>query len=463
MTPQAVSEAALIGFLPEQRWYGAKSREIAHVGVIERVPLPLTSPLPDCAVALVEVRSEHGASEYYQLLLAERPSGERWRRSTIETSAGRTRYEGLADPLVARALVELIMAGAQLEGQSGTLELRPTEGAELPAGPLEHARVLGSEQSNSSLVFDERLILKLYRRLEAGLNPELELLRFLTLNAFPNIAPLRGSYQYAGAPIEATLGIVQDFVPSSIDGWSFALESLGGDPDEFVSRARQLGEVTGALHSVLASDAANPAFAPEEPSVESLGLLIASIEDEVMHLFHDLPDKLEILAPIRGRGEELREYIRGLSHTGSLGKLIRQHGDYHLGQVLWTGEDWVLLDFEGEPARSFAERRQKRSPLRDVAGMLRSFAYAAAAGPLLHQLEPPPDFELRLRASFIAGYLGRIDVGLMPSSDHAFERLLALFELEKAVYELRYELDNRPEWLAIPVAGIERLLGDPVA
>ncbi len=302
----------------------------------------------------------------------------------------------------------------------------------------------------------------MYRRLEAGINPELELLRFLTQRSFPHMAALRGSYSYIGAPLEATLGILQDFVPSRSDGWAFALEALARDPDEFVAHAGQLGAVTATLHTALGSDAANPSFAPEEPSLESLGLFIASNEEEVTPVFHELPDGVEALEPIRGRGEELREYVRGLSRTGSLGRLIRQHGDYHLGQVLWTGEGWVVLDFEGEPARSFADRRQKRSPLRDVAGMLRSFAYVSSAAVLLHGLVVPVDFEHRLRAVFLDGYLEHVDPSLIPT-DHALERLLALFELEKAIYELRYELDHRPDWLAVPVSGIERLLGDPVA
>lgn len=138
--------------------------------------------------------------------------------------------------------------------------------------------------------------------------------------------------------------------------------------------------------------------------------------------------------------------------------MIRHHGDYHLGQVLWTGEDWTVIDFEGEPARSLSERRQKRSPLRDVAGMLRSFAYAASAAPIALGLEAPPDFEERAREEFLAGYFAEVDANLLPAGDEAIERLLTVFELEKAVYELRYELDNRLDWIGIPVAGIERLL-----
>jgi trehalose synthase-fused probable maltokinase len=139
--------------------------------------------------------------------------------------------------------------------------------------------------------------------------------------------------------------------------------------------------------------------------------------------------------------------------------VIRHHGDYHLGQALWTkAEDWLILDFEGEPARSVPERRRKRSPLRDVAGMLRSFAYAASASQLQRGVAPPPRWEEECRASFLAGYLAAAEPSLLPASEQGIERLLTVFELEKAVYELRYELNNRPDWVGIPVAGILRML-----
>ena len=153
----------------------------------------------------------------------------------------------------------------------------------------------------------------------------------------------------------------------------------------------------------------------------------------------------------------MRERLRLWSQVGGIGRVIRHHGDFHLGQTIWADEDWVILDFEGEPARSLPERRRKRSPLRDVAGMLRSFAYAASAAQLLRGVEPPPGWEARARAEFLAGYRTTVDPNLVPSGS-SMEKLLAVFELEKAVYELRYELNNRPDWVKIPVAGIVRML-----
>jgi maltokinase len=173
-----------------------------------------------------------------------------------------------------------------------------------------------------------------------------------------------------------------------------------------------------------------------------------------------LPDDIEALDPIRGRGEEVRESLAALSHAGSVGKLIRTHGDLHLGQTLWAPEraDWALIDFEGEPARSLAERRRKRSPLRDVAGMMRSFAYAVSAVEILRGAVAPEGWEQRAREEFLKGYHETVDPSLLPSGESAFQRMLTVFELEKAVYELRYELNNRPEWIHIPVAGILRML-----
>ena len=171
----------------------------------------------------------------------------------------------------------------------------------------------------------------------------------------------------------------------------------------------------------------------------------------------------ERVAPIAGRGEEIRDRLQLLSHTGVGGKLIRHHGDFHLGQTLLSREgDWVILDFEGEPARPLLERRRKRSPLRDVAGMLRSFAYVASASELQREQGAPEGWEARAREAFMVAYLDAVEPALLPASEAGTEKLLQIFELEKAVYELRYELNNRPDWVGIPVRGILRLLEEPL-
>ena len=217
------------------------------------------------------------------------------------------------------------------------------------------------------------------------------------------------------------------------------------------------------MHTVLASDSSDPSFAPESPSLESLGLLTASVDEEIEQVFLALPDDIEALEPIRGRGEEIRDRLRQLTHAGTTGMTIRNHGDLHLGQTLLAGDEWVVLDFEGEPARSLTERRRKRSPLRDVAGMLRSFAYATSAAGLLRGSEAPPGWEESARREFLDGYLDTVDPSIVPAGQEQFDKLLSVFELEKAVYELRYELSMRPDWLSIPVAGVLRMLEAPVA
>jgi trehalose synthase-fused probable maltokinase len=191
--------------------------------------------------------------------------------------------------------------------------------------------------------------------------------------------------------------------------------------------------------------------------VESLALLTADVDEQIERLFVDLPES-EALAPLAGRGQDVRERLQMLSHIGAGGRVIRTHGDLHLGQTMLTDRGWVILDFEGEPARPLPERRLKRSPLRDVAGMLRSFSYAAAGVRILRGAEPPEDWEERARETYLEGYRERVDSALLPPGQQATDQLLAVFELEKAVYELRYELNNRPDWVGIPVAGIVRLL-----
>jgi predicted trehalose synthase len=346
-------------------------------------------------------------------------------------------------------------SGLTLQGAEGIAEFAPIEGFAGLGRELLEARSVGAEQSNTSVVFDDQHVLKLYRRLEAGINPELELLRFLTERGFEHIAALEGWGAHVGRPMDATLGILQQFVGGEGDGWDIVLAALRSDDggEAILPRLRVLGEVTAGLHNVLASEPHDPNFCPEEPSVEALSLLTASVDEEIGQLFLTLPEEADALAPIRGRGEEVRERLRLISSAANVGRVIRTHGDYHLGQVLSVGVGWVVLDFEGEPARSLTERRRKRSPLRDVAGMLRSFAYAASAA------DAPADWEVRARTEFLDGYMDTIDQRLIPYGE-AFDRVLAIFELEKAVYELRYELDNRPDWVGIPVAGILRLLAE---
>ncbi|HEY3775943.1 MAG TPA: hypothetical protein VGL69_23295 [Solirubrobacteraceae bacterium] len=448
----------IAAWLQEQRWYGSKSRGISALEIEEDVEISEDPPLQ---ILLAQARFATGAHELYQLpvsLLAADQVGER--PVIAAAGAGRSAVDAVSDPELARTLLGAMAAGLSAETDGGCMRFRHVESTgPLPVG--EAARPMGVEQSNSSTVFGEETVLKVFRRVEPGINPELEVLRFLTARDYPNIAPLRGWYEFAGRSLAATLGVAQRFLPGLRDGWELALDQIRTDPAVFITSLASLGRVTAQLHNALASDPGDPAFSPEEPSSEALALLVATIDEDIERIFVRLPDD-ERVAPILGRGQDVREHIAQRAQIGVGGRAIRTHGDYHLGQTLHRDthgdSEWVIIDFEGEPARPLFERRQKASPLRDVAGMLRSFAYATSAVAILHGQSAPGQFEDRARQTFLEQYFSTIEPALLPAGDAGVLNLLAVFELEKAVYELRYELDNRPDWLPIPVAGIARLL-----
>jgi maltokinase len=450
-----LDEQAFHDWIVEQRWFGSKARGVAHVAIAECVPL--REEPPQLALALVEARFGEGTHEIYQVPLGLRPAEEGWDQRVIAELEGNTVYDALADPACGRELLHRMRRSSEETVEDGTLRFRWAESAGAGLGGTVDVRPVGVEQSNSSIVFGESLILKAFRRVEPGVNPELELLRFLSGRGFPNIPSLAGWYEFEGRFIDATLGILQEYLAGARDGWELALEQIAADPDGLLDRLRELGQVTGELHAVLGSDNSSPDFAPDEPSQEALSLLTADVDEQIERIFLDLPET-EAVAPIAGRGQDVREKLQALSHISAGGRVIRTHGDYHLGQTMRSDRGWVILDFEGEPARPLPERRRKRSPLRDVAGMLRSFSYVTAGSRLLRGVEAPEDWEDRARDAFLEGYLDRVDPSLLPPGEAPTRQLLAVFELEKAVYELRYELNNRPAWVPIPVAGVVRLL-----
>jgi trehalose synthase-fused probable maltokinase len=450
----------IAAWVQDQRWYASKSRGISAFQVGEDVEISADPPL---RVLLGQARFATGAHELYQLPVSLLGADQVGERPVIASAGdGRSAVDAVCDPELARALLGAMAAELSIDTGDGCMRFRHVESTgPLPVG--EPARPIGVEQSNSSIVFGEETVLKVFRRVEPGINPELEVLRFLTARDYPNIAPLRGWYEFEGRSLAATLGVAQRFLPEVRDGWELALDQIRTDPAVFINSLGSLGRVTAHLHNALASDPGDPAFSAEEPSGEALALLVATIDEDVERIFVRLPDD-ERVAPIMGRGQDVREHVAQRAQLGVGGRAIRTHGDYHLGQTLHrqsSGPDdseWVIIDFEGEPARPLFERRQKASPLRDVAGMLRSFAYATSAVAILHGQPAPGQFEDRARQTFLEQYFSTIEPALLPAGDAAVLNLLAVFELEKAVYELRYELDNRPDWLPIPVAGIARLL-----
>ena len=449
-----IDEQALNDWIVEQRWFASKTRRVTQIEIVDRVTLRAESP--GLVLCLVEARFPAGTHETYQVPLGLRPAGE-WDTAVIMEADGWTVYDALADPAAGRELLHRMRSNSEFQSGQDEFIFRwaPTAGAGL--GGTVDVRPVGVEQSNSSIVFGDELIMKAFRKVEPGVNPELELLRFLTAHGFPHIASLAGWYEVEGRLIDATLGILQEFLAGARDGWELALDELASAPEQLLDRLEALGVVIGELHSALGSDNSDPAFAPDEPSMEALSILTADVDEQIERVFLDLPETTAT-EPILGRGQDVREKLSALSHVSAAGKVIRTHGDLHLGQTMLSERGWVVLDFEGEPARPLPERRLKRSPLRDVAGMLRSFSYATAGASLLRGVEAPTGWEQLARERFLSGYHRAVDSTLLPPGQQATEQLLAVFELEKAVYELRYELNNRPDWVAIPVAGILRLL-----
>src|SRR3954463_14467014 len=318
-----LEEGAFQEWIVAQRWFGSKAREVSHIEVSESVTL--REEVPQLALALVEARFGEGTHETYQVPLGLRPAAEGWSERVIGEADGWTMYDALADPATGRELLHRMRSGSQETIEEGTLRFRWAASAGAELGGTVDVRPVGVEQSNSSIVFGEALILKAFRRVEPGVNPELELLRFLSERDFPHIAPISGWFQYEGRLMDATLGVLQEYLAGAIDGWELALDALASDPEAFLGEARELGTVTGELHTALGSEASDPAFAPEQPSTEAISILTATIDEEIERIFVELPEE-EAIEPIRGRGQDVQERLQLLASVGAGGRVIRTHG-----------------------------------------------------------------------------------------------------------------------------------------
>jgi maltose alpha-D-glucosyltransferase / alpha-amylase len=469
----------LPALLPRQRWFGDKGRSIAAVS------------LRDCAafgdhawLVLVTVAFTDGADETYAIPLvidgADAPDALGVALELDGTTA--QACDAFHRPGFCAELLTAFERDAAMPTRSGGAVrfVRTDRYSSLRGNAPLAPRRLTTEQSNTSVAYGNQLILKALRRVKAGTNLDREVGSFLTLRAgFPHVPPLAGAIEYVSAAGEVTtLGVLQGFAPNQGDGWSWIVGHLRALPparvDElsapvFEELAR-LGAVTGALHGALASDAEDPDFAPEPIAAADVTAWISRITGDlgrtctaVRARLTDLPRELEADARALLAGEAiLRARAADLQALGAERCVkIRVHGDYHLGQTLRTETGFVLLDFEGEPDRPLAERRRKQSGLVDVAGMLRSLDYAAHAALSPASAPAGERWVQRASAAFVEGYLaevGRFPARLAPASRSALARALAVFELDKALYEVRYELDHRPAWLAIPVRGLARLL-----
>jgi trehalose synthase-fused probable maltokinase len=388
----------------------------------------------------------------------------------LRTAAGErgVLYESTADKAFAGELLNLLSLDRKIGGDWGELAGRRSAAFERirrGASSLD-PKVSRAEQSNSSVIYGDAFILKLFRRLESGQNPDLEIGAYLTERGFPHTPPFAGALEYRTPRGDCmTAGILQGFVPNEGDAWAYTLRELeasGGEPGRYLQTAALLGRRTAEMHVALASSEL-PDFAPEPLTYGYRRVLAERITAQAGQAFDtlarrlmDLPDqaKDEALQALPLRDAVLAR-CRVIADQPIRAMRTRHHGDYHLGQVLWTGSDFVIIDFEGEPLRPLRERRMKRSPIRDVAGMLRSFDYAA-------QTVFPGRAEAwtsQVSTRFLEEYREAArGASFLPPTHEEFETLLASYLIEKASYEVLYELNNRPGWVGIPLRGIERLL-----
>lgn len=289
--PHVLDDRGLREWIGRQRWYASKSRAITGIEIVENVSL---RDEPLLLLTLVQTRFATGTHELYQLLLTLEPATGRKQPPDDESAViavvdGCAVRDALADPPQAAELLRRIRGGDEIGTPDGCFSFHCADPG-MGIGEDPPARLMGVEQSNSSLVFDERLVLKVFRKLEPGVNPELEMLHFLTSHGFPNIAPLKGWYEYEGHALSATLGVAQTYFPNAVGGWELALDEIPSDPETFLGRLGTLGAVTAQMHNVLASDASDPAFSPEEPSQEALSLLTATVDEDIERIFVRLPD-----------------------------------------------------------------------------------------------------------------------------------------------------------------------------
>ena len=461
-------------FVIKQRWFGDKTRPIGSVGIAD----VMVAADGDDWFALTILELDAADSEplrYFVPVALVRGDAVDPTLATIAANGVIWRVgDAFRLPAFHAWLLDQAATAAELTGRFGEIvwHANPALATLLPTARVAATQLSTAEQSNTSVIFGDALMLKAFRRLAPGLNPDVEIGRYLATNtSFRNTPILAADAVYRAADgTEWSLAMIQSFEASVGDGWAFTLDAVtAADPGPiagYPAAARVLGERTGQLHTALARDDANKSFRPEPVTAAD----VASWEERLVAAVDGMlalsPSSVaeggpgEALRQLAARRDELVARAAGFRELVGTTK-IRVHGDYHLGQVLRTPtDDFILLDFEGEPARPLAERRQKSSPLKDVAGMLRSFAYAhGAALRAGAPAEALTAWEASARTAFLAGYRSQtVDRGgtFVPAEDDRFARALDAWELDKAVYELAYELNNRPDWVEIPLQALLR-------
>nr|WP_239394394.1 phosphotransferase [Frankia sp. CiP3] len=434
----------LTSWLPRQRWFAGKGRAWGGLRIIQDVRLSAL-----LRHLVIEVRyADHGLLDRYQVPLVTRPDAPYGHETfLLGKSADGLVYDGLHDPDGSAALLAFI------QGREPHGDLVPYTLEELATLP---AHAVGAEQSNTSIVYGDAYILKVFRRLWAGSNPDLEITRMLAGAGSPHVARPVSWLDGSLDGVTTTFAFMQEFLRSGTEGWRLALASVrdlyaeadlhadevGGD---FAAESERLGAATAQVHSLLAETLPS--------AVSDAG----SVRAEAARMHSRLDSAIDAVAELRSFEAGLRRSFDELAHRGRSVNLQRIHGDYHLGQVLRVDSGWVLFDFEGEPARPVADRTALQPVHRDIAGMLRSFDYAAQSMLLEREGESAlsyraQEWATRNRDAFCAGYAG--SGGYDPREDAV---LLRAFELDKAVYEVVYEARHRPSWLPIPLSSVERL------
>jgi maltose alpha-D-glucosyltransferase/alpha-amylase len=527
-TRAALERTVLPRYMTRQRWFGAKARTLETISIRDWVAVV---PEPEPAF-LVFVRAyfDDGNSDRYcvplaiatdfqaeQLLLTQP-------RAVLAQVTGRpgagVLYDAVASDRFCSELLKLIDRNGEKASQTGRIAGLQTAAyktvrTESEGEALVPIRRGSAEQSHSNILFGDTLLFKLFRRLDAGVNPDFEIGRFLTeKTSFAHVPRTLGALEHRRRRYEPTsLGLLQTLVPNQGQGWEYILgvlsryyeqvsseehrlERIASGPSSLLALCDQepppdvfevvgaalrsaavLGTRTGEMHLALASDPADPAFAPEPLAATELVEIVSRLKDHARRGLAVLTAKVLGLSPrqrtlaerVLDQGPRLVNRLGALAAEGSNLIKIRVHGDYHLGQVLWAENDFVILDFEGEPGRMMTERRAKKSPLRDVAGMLRSFDYAAYSELLSFTDDDRENFD-RLEpwaqiwrtwtsAAFLREYCRVVSAaGLLPADRDTTGRLLDLFILEKTLFELQYELNYRPDWVTIPLLGVLQLV-----